>query len=227
MKSSIQWSLDSFILGIVRAFPDGAWNSPPRPSPWTATAARRRPRGSANLARLYESHAPGRTDPDTAPVGLPGGHPRQAHFGQETKTLWPPVLNTLIHRLLRLLRQHGEPPWHWGNPTGSGRPPPDGGRAREAPPQRIPGDLPEKLGAAFGPGAPRTEALGKACAALATAARQHAADKPWPELNKTILPATAGGGREKGLPRRYLYYSKLYSHSRPPLAGAALPRSAT
>jgi ATP-dependent exoDNAse (exonuclease V) beta subunit len=198
-------TLDSFILGIVRAFPMEL-GIPPETQPMDGDGGEAQAARQSILARLYD---PTRR---AEPTGHGAGGAfladvRQARFGQETKTL-ATVLDTLITDYYGFFRQHGKTAWHRGAPD---RIWPSAARWWEragGPAAAIPGDLPEKLGAAFGPGA-RTQALGKACAVLATAARQHAADKPWPELNKTILPQLLEAAA-KGLPPEILYYSKLY-----------------
>ena len=168
-------TLDSFILGIVNAFPLELGIAPgirPQDGDGGEAQALRQ----ALLARLLEpAHS--------AEVGGGGAllsDFRLARSGQEGKQLGA-TLDRLITESHGFYRGHAGADWHWGDIV-SIWPDKDRWWEQTGAPSGIPGDLPESLEKALG------GKLGEACERIAAAAMSHAADKPWPEtLSATVL----------------------------------------
>lgn len=177
-------TLDSFILGVVRAFPLEL-GIPPETEPVDGDGGESMAMRLAIMTRLFDpTRGPG------AGSGWSGSSFlkdfRMACFGQETKTLVS-VLDALISEHYGFYRRHNGDKWGWG----------EGGRIWKPTQQwwderggvtvaELPVDLEARLVQAFGSGN-RPVALAAACARIAEAAASHSADKPWPELNETTL----------------------------------------
>jgi len=196
-------TLDSFILGVIRAFPMEL-GIPPDTRPIDGDGGEALAVRQAILTRLFDpEHRPDTDGRRAILTDL-----RQSRFGQETKALLA-VLDALVRDHYGFYRQHSSGTWHWGDPnliwTASERWWENGGS--DAP---ISGDLAERLTAAFG-GDKRQQDLAKSCAAIVTAAMGHAADKPWPKMSETILsqllPHAAQGDTSAAL----TYYAKEYA----------------
>ncbi|MEI6807599.1 MAG: UvrD-helicase domain-containing protein, partial [bacterium] len=176
-------TLDSFILGIVRAFPMEL-GIPPETQPVNGDGGEALAMRLSILTRLFDpSRANGPDGRNEGDMFLRDF--RQACFGQVTKSLVA-RLDRLISDFYGFYRQHSKADCHWGVIDRIWEP---AERWWEDPELRsvvIPADLPVRLAGAFG-AADSKGNLGKACAAIAAAAMAHSADRSWPDLNETIL----------------------------------------
>ncbi len=199
-------TLDSFILGVVRAFPMEL-GIPPETKPMDGDGGEALAMRQDILTRLFDpTQRPGKESGREGSAFLRDF--RLACFGQETKTLVA-ILDRLISEHYGFYRQHNKTTWRWGDPDRIWQPAErwweDHGQKSSA----IPDGLLEELATAFGPGA-RSEALGNACALIAAAGITHAADKPWPDLNATILDKLLPLAARNENPL-VSYYKKEYS----------------
>jgi ATP-dependent helicase/nuclease subunit A len=177
-------TLDSFILGVVRAFPLEL-GIPPDTQPMDGDGGEAKARRQAILTRLF--------DP-TRRTGTEGNREggtflndfRLACFGRETKAL-ADVLDSLIATHFSFHREHECPgKWHWGDPTRIWQP---AERWWEDPgilATPIPAGLSERLTEAFVT-KKGVAKFGGICAEIFTAAMEYAPDRPWPTLSETAL----------------------------------------
>jgi ATP-dependent exoDNAse (exonuclease V) beta subunit len=177
-------TLDSFILGVVRAFPLEL-GIPPDTQPMDGDGGEAQARRQAILTRLF--------DP-TRRTGNEGNREggtflndfRLACFGRETKAL-ASVLDTFIATHFGFYREHECPgQWQWGDPTRIWE---SAERWWEDPgilAAPIPADLPERFADAFGAETGAVK-FGTICAEILRAASEHAPDRPWPKLSETTL----------------------------------------
>ena len=169
-------TLDSFILGIVHAFPLELGISP-ETRPMDGEGGEARALRQAILARLFD---PAHDGAKHNGGGALLSEFRLARSGQEGKQLGE-TLDRLITESYGFYRSHAGTAWCWGEIR---RLWPDDERwwERTGTPDGIPGDLPQRLAAALG------DRMGDVCAAIAGTAMSHAADKPWPEkLSAPVL----------------------------------------
>lgn len=199
-------TLDSFILGIVRAFPLEL-GVPPGTQPMDGDGGEALAVRQAILTRLFDP-----TRGADATVPREGDrflqHFRLACFGRETKTLVS-ILDPLIAGSYGFFRQHNADRWHWGDETRIWPPDARWWRDADGPPPEIPGDFQARLADAFGAGG-NPGKLAATCAEIAVAAQAHAADKPWPERTSIVfahLLACAPHGR----PPVLSYHQKAYT----------------
>jgi ATP-dependent helicase/nuclease subunit A len=173
-------TLDSFILGIVHAFPLELGISP-ETRPMDGEGGEAQALRQSILARLFDpAHAAGQNGGSALLSDF-----RLARSGQEGKQLGE-TLDRLITESYGFYRSHPGAAWHWGEAKRIWS---DGDRWWEqtGSPADIAGDLPKRLAAAFGD-TPAAAKLGAVCAAIASAAMTHASDKPWPDkLSSTVL----------------------------------------
>ncbi len=172
-------TLDSFILGVVRAFPLELGISPDT-QPMDGDGGEAEALRRAILARIFDPARRPAAPADEANSFLDDF--RLADFGQEGKSL-EHVLVRLIEAHYGFYRHHGHGRWRWGD---AARIWPDGQRWWDEallPEADIPADLPDRLANASGAGKG-----GEICGDIAKAALEHADDKPWPKPNDTIWP---------------------------------------
>jgi ATP-dependent exoDNAse (exonuclease V) beta subunit len=172
-------TLDSFILGVVRAFPMELGISPDT-QPMDGDGGEAEALRRAILARIFDPARRPAVPADEADGFLDDF--RLACFGQEGKSL-EHVLARLIEAHYGFYRRHGHDAWHWGD---AARIWPDDQRwwdEARLPEAGIPADLPDQLASASGAGK-----CGQICGDIAKAALAHAVDRPWPKLNDTIFP---------------------------------------
>ncbi|HNX35258.1 MAG TPA: UvrD-helicase domain-containing protein [Kiritimatiellia bacterium] len=195
-------TLDSFILGVVRAFPMEL-GIPPDTRPMDGEGGEALAARHAILARLFDPSY--RTDTDGSRALLT--ELRQARFGLETKALLA-VLDSLIRDYYGFYRQHGSKNWQWGDPKRVWKPAErwweDAG-AHAA----LPEDLKAQLMTAFGEGK-QQEKLAESCADIAAAALGHAADKPWPKMSEKVLSQLLLCAAQNASPI-IAYYKKEYA----------------
>lgn len=168
-------TLDSFILGVVRAFPLEL-GVPPETQPMDndggeATAAR-----LAILTRLFDPRSSREESRQEAFLS----DFRMSQHGRETKKLLS-VLDQLVKDYHVFYRAHGAQTWYWGDRE---RIWPQAARwwepgTDDAPP---PDTLAESLRTVFGETG-RAGQLGKSLSEFTVAALSHAIDKPWPQRN--------------------------------------------
>ena len=199
-------TLDSFILGVVRAFPLEL-GVPPETQPMDGDGGEAVFARNAILMHLFDpTRRPGTTDNRASDTFLPSF--RLACFGKETKTLVA-VLDNLIAEYYGFFRQHHAEAWHWGDPDRIWQP---AQRWWDSPANQpslaLPDDLQTRLTHAFGEGS-KPAKLAETCAAIARAAATHAADKPWPAISSTILPQLLAFAPHD-TPPSIQYYKKNY-----------------
>ena len=176
-------TLDSFILGVVRAFPLEL-GVPPEMQPMDGDG------GEALLARnalLTNIFDPTRRSDTT------GSHTndnflqsfRLACFGTETKKLGS-ILDTLITDYYNFYRQHNTQAWHWGALEHLWQPAEQWWENSGKHALTLPVDLQDRLATAFGPGK-NPEKLVATCTEIMLAAMTHAADKPWPANKSPVF----------------------------------------
>ena len=170
-------TLDSFILGVVRAFPLEL-GIPPDTQPMDGDGGEAQARRQAILTRLF--------DP-TRRTGNEGNREggtflndfRLACFGRETKAL-ASVLDTFIATHYGFYREHDDAgKWSWGDPTRIWEATERWWEDPELTAATLLADLPERLAEAFGT-AGNPKRLGESCAKVAVAAMEHADNRPWP-----------------------------------------------
>ncbi len=176
-------TLDSFILGVVRAFPMELGISP-ETQPMNGDGGEALAVRQAILTRIFDPTRHPDMEGDREGGKFLSDF-RLACSGQETKTLVA-VLDNFIFKHYGFFRHHNKAAWHWGDPSCIW---PSAERWWELPEcnsTATHNNLPDGLSVVFGPGS-RPEALGKACAVIAAAAMSHAADKTWPKLSEAVL----------------------------------------
>lgn len=192
-------TLDSFILGVVRAFPLEL-GLPPEAKPMDNDGGEAQILRRALLARLC---GPDQRDQGAAILKAF----RQATFGTESKGLLT-RLETTVAQCHVLYRQHAGKAWGdarliW----------PDGRwwegieaslLAEAADPAYL-----EKLAGAFGGGG-NTAKLGRSCAEIAGTGALHAPDKPWP-LKKTVVVTQLLAHAHGGTPAELTYSGGTYT----------------
>jgi len=177
-------TLDSFILGIVRAFPMEL-GIPPETRPVDGEGGEALAMRQAILTTLFDPtrFRGGAGDSDNEAFLRDF---RQACFGKETKTLVA-VLDKFISDHWAFYRQHNNYTWYWGDPAriwqSSERWWEDTGHEEAA---IIPDGLAKRLASVFGAGK-NPGKLADACGVIAEAAIEHAADKPWPERMGSVF----------------------------------------
>ncbi len=198
-------TLDSFILGVVRAFPLELGIAP-EAQPMNNDGGEAQALRQALLARLCDPRARERSpDEDGSGTSLLAAF-RQATFGAESKTLTR-RLDQTVARHHGFFRQHGAKAWGdagriWTRaPWWSQMPPAARCEAGQA-------AYREALSQAFG-GERRAQQLGAACAEIAAVAAAHAPDRPWPGLTSAAFAGLLAGASEH-TPPVLSYYGKSY-----------------
>ena len=176
-------TLDSFILGIVRAFPLEL-GVPPEMQPMDGDGGEALLARNALLTRIFDpTRRPDPTASHTHETFLQSF--RLACFGTETKKLGS-VLDTLITDYYDFYRLHNSADWHWGAPEQIWQPSEPWWTNPSQPTPILPGDLQDRLATAFGPGK-NPEKLAATCAEITQTAMTHAADKPWPANKSPVF----------------------------------------
>jgi len=198
-------TLDSFILGVVRAFPLEL-GVPPETRPMDNNGGEAEATRLSILTRLLDPRSPLEANWQEAFLSAF----RMSQHGRETKRLLS-VLNRLIMDYHAFYRTHGAQAWHWGDRE---RIWPQADRWWEAGPSDPPPDtLAESLRTVFGD-ASRPAQLGNRLAETATAALSHAIDKPWPQwTDKASLQLLQSAASPQ--PPTLVYYNKEYPLPQP------------
>ena len=201
-------TLDSFILGVARAFPLEL-GLPPDIRPMDNDGGEAQALMQAILTRLYDPRQRDRDDTnDRAGAALLEAY-RQATFGKEGKGL-ARLLEGAIRDGFDFYRQHGSKAWGsvdriW--PTGRWW---EAVTAAELAQAADPVYL-DALRQAFGT-ASRALTLGETCATIAATATAHIPERPWPEtLSETVLSQLLCNiGNPMAVPALQ-YYKKPYT----------------
>ncbi len=184
-------TLDSFILGVVRAFPLEL-GIPLETRPMDGDGGEAAAARLALLTRLFD---PGRSSDREGRESFLSAF-RQSRFGQEAKRLVS-VFDEMILNHYGFYRLHRSGDWHWGDDSRIWQP----GEKwwAEAEPQvTLPSSLPERLAVMFGAGG-RPRQLGEACGKIAARALAHTVEQPWPDdisqsvARQLTMQAQSGG----------------------------------
>ncbi|MFA7051451.1 MAG: UvrD-helicase domain-containing protein [Kiritimatiellia bacterium] len=168
-------TLDSFILGVVRAFPLEL-GVPPETQPMDNDGGEAAAARLSILTRLFDPRSSREESRQEAFLS----DFRMSQHGRETKKLLS-VLDQLVKDYHVFYRTHGAQTWHWGDPDRIWpradrwwEPDPD-----DAPP---PDTVAESLRTVFGETG-RPGQLGESLSTFTIALLSHAIDKPWPQRN--------------------------------------------
>ncbi|HPB12081.1 MAG TPA: UvrD-helicase domain-containing protein, partial [Kiritimatiellia bacterium] len=194
-------TLDSFILGVVRAFPLEL-GVPPETQPMDNDGGEAAAARLSILTRLFDPRSSREESRQEAFLS----DFRMSQHGRETKKLLS-VLDQLVKDYHVFYRTYGAQTWHWGDPDRIWpradrwwEPGPD-----DAPP---PDTLAESLRAMFGETG-RPGQLGKNLSDVTDAALSHAIDRPWPQRkDKVALLLLQNAGNLQ--PPTLSYYGKEY-----------------
>lgn len=205
-------TLDSFLLGIVRAFPMEL-GLPPEIRPMDNGGGEALAQRAALLTRLYDPLARGvRAGGDVAAAALLEAF-RQATYGRENKSL-SGRLDALVAERYDFYCQHAAK--QWGGDAGVIWSAPErwweAADADEA--RRLAGDpaYQESLQHAFGAAATQVQ-LGQACATIALVGAAHTAEKVWPDtLSRTVFDQLLAAAPQAE-PPSLTYRSKAYDLS--------------
>ena len=176
-------TLDSFILGVVRAFPMEL-GIPPDTQPMDGDGGEALAMRQAILTDLFDPTRRSGTEGNIESSAFLKDF-RQACFGQETKTLVT-VLDTFVSEHYAFYRQHNKDAIQWGDIARIWQPAERWWQESGRQCAETPADLPVSFTGVFGVGM-RPETLAVACAEIANTGMVHTPDKPWPKLNETIL----------------------------------------
>ena len=202
-------TLDSFLLGIVRAFPMEL-GLPPEIRPMDNAGGEACAQRAALLTRLYDpSVRNARAGGEDAAAALLEAF-RQATYGREGKSL-SSRLDALVAERYDFFCQHAARQWG-GRAGGIWPPPARWWEAADAEAARRLAEEPafqEELTNAFG-GATRAQQLGAACAFVARTGAAHTGEKVWPEWSSHALFDQLLAAAPDRSPPALRYYGKPY-----------------